>query len=253
MTNHFQRKCNLVVLLTSCIDPGNTIAVARRDPNARLDDYKGALKNWLAIPGSEPIVFCDNSGYDLTEIEEVCKHHNHHDKRWEIMSFHGQDFPGRFGKGYGEMRIVSHAVAHSKTIKTSSLILKVSGRLFVSNARRLLSKLSQADRSIDVFCDLRKNLTTSDSRVFCASISFIRDHLLPLQEILNDSNGVTFEDVLAKAAHDAMFSGKKWSMLPLAHHMVGIAGTNGKAIPSSRLTLMKREVFRRIKSAVLCR
>jgi len=250
--NDLRLATDTVVLLTACIDPGTTIAVRRKDPATRLNDYKVALKRWLTLPGVQSIVFCENSGYDLAEIESVYKDYSGHNKSLELLSFRGQDFPSFLGKGYGEMGIIRYALDHSRIISSMHSIMKVTGRFFIPNAGKILNIVGQR-KGVDIFCDLRNNLLSSDSRVFCATVEFIRKYLLPYQDLINDSAGMVFEDVLARAAHRAMADGRKWEMMPCAHHMIGISGTNNESVPGSRLNLLKRELFRRMKSIVLNR
>ena len=100
----------LVVLLTSCINPGNIHSVARREPTTRLNDYIQTLKYFLHLPGIEDIVFCDNSGVDLIDIQEVARLNNPYHKNLEILSFYGQPDRPEYGKSYGEMRIIYYAL-----------------------------------------------------------------------------------------------------------------------------------------------
>lgn len=243
---------NLVVLLTSCINPGNVYSVARRDPAIRLNDYLGTLKYFLHLPSIANIVFCDNSGADLSDIQEVKRSNNPYHKNLEILSFYGQPNHPEYGKGYGEMRIINYALDHSYIIRESDMIMKVTGRLIVANAESIARAISKTN-GIDVFCDLRRNLSTSDSRLFCATQRFLRDYFMPFQEIMNESTRICFEDFLARAVHRAMADGLRWSMLPYAHDIHGVAATANEPIPSSRWRFISRELFRAIKSRVLSR
>lgn len=243
---------NIVVLLTACINPGDVINTARSDPIVRLEDYKKALKEWCLHSGDVPIVFCDNSGYDLKELKEIARENARSGKSVEFLSFNGQDFPTCLGKGYGEMRIIGHAIEKSQLIKPDSIILKVTGRLFVRNNQRLIERLSFPDTT-DVYCDLRSNMASSDSRVFCANVPFLEKYLLPRREHVNDSTNDIFEKVLAKAIHSALADGLQWSLLPSTPWMVGVAATANEPIPDSRMNVLFRELFRRIKKVIVAR
>lgn len=243
---------NLVVLLTGCINPGNVCSVARRDPETRLNDYRQSLKYFLQLPGIANIVFCENSGADLSGIQEVARLNNPYHKNLEMLSFYGQPDHPEYGKGYGEMRIINYALDHSNIVRESSMIMKITGRLIVANSEAIAKAISKTN-GIDVFCDLRRNLSTADSRLFCATPRFLREYFMSFQEIMNESTGICFEDVLARAVHRAMADGLRWSMLPYAHDMRGVAGTANEPLPSSRWNFISRELFRSIKSAVLSR
>lgn len=252
MNQQFVINQNLVALLTACIDPANVYSVARRDPQTRLNDYLQSFKYILHLPGIANIVFCENSGADLSEIREVVRLHNPYHKNVEILSFYGQPDHPEYGKGYGEMRIIDYALNHSKNIQESTMVMKITGRLIVSNIEAMTRAIAKT-KNIDVFCDLRRNLTTSDSRLFCATPRFLREYFVPFKDILNEATGICFEDVLARAAHRAMADGLLWSMLPYAHDLRGVSATDNRKIPSSKWKFISRELFRAIKTAVILR
>ena len=241
---------NVIVLLTACIDPGATSAVQRRDCSVRMEDYKAALHLWLNDPAAQQITFCENSGYDLSQLA-VLNGSLASESSIEFLSFHGNKRP-EYGKGYGEMEILEYALANSRFIQSGSWVLKVTGRLYVRNVGAIIQQL-QDPREFDVLCDLRGNLSWSDSRVFLATPEFMRTYLLPLKDRLNDSLGVTFEHVLAQATHRALSDNRKWAMIPLAPEIIGTSGTCNVRYPDSILSLLRREFFRRIKASVLSR
>ena len=252
MQDDIRPENSVVLLLTACIDPRNVIAVGRRDITIRLEDYKLALRAWLKDCNIKKIVFCENSGHDLEELRNIYHNENRYNTQVEFLSFEGQNFPSHLGKGYGEMGIISYAIQNSQLISRGIYVLKVTGRLYIPNIGDLLKRIDFRQR-VDIYCDLRRNLTSSDSRLFCASVKFLQDYLIPMQELLNDSEGVYFENVLSRAVHRAMGDGLRWAMLPRAHAMRGIVGTSNEPIPLSRLNLFRREIFRRIKAAIMAR
>lgn len=242
---------NVAILLTATIDVNATSYVARRDPAQRITDYAAALKEWLVASSVQSLVFCENSAHDLANFGAVCKQLGS-DRRVDLLSFPGNSFAAELGKGYGEMRIIAHALEHSKTLASADLILKVTGRLRIANGGLLFDDLSKGGTE-DVFCDLRDSLRIADSRVFCGTPTFIRNYLLPLQHAVNDSLNVTFEHVLCRAVHLAMADGARWALLPRAPDIRGISGTSNVPYPNSLASLAKREAFLRLKRAVLAR
>jgi len=131
------------------------------------------------------------------------------------------------------------------------MVMKVTGRFYVRNAGSI--KKEVVGKEVDIFCDLRWNLTFADSRVFCASVPFLQKYLTPMQELLDDSQNITFEHVLARAAHQAMANGRHWAMLPYAADIRGVLATANVVIPSSIIYRTKRELFRLIKTVILSR
>jgi hypothetical protein len=245
-------RTGVVVLLTACVHPGDVVGLARRDPATRLDDYRTALKRWLQVRSIDAIVLCENSGADVSMLRREVEAAPAGSPPVEIIVFEGQTFDPRLGKGFGEMGIIQHALERSAHLAGARIVLKATGRLFVTNAGRIARTIGQAD-GIDVFCDLRRNLATADSRVFAATPRFLREHLVPLRSMIDDSAGVCFEDALARAVHGAMAQGARYAPLPRAHRLVGIAGTNNQRIPDGFFDHLRREVFGRVKAFVLSR
>ena len=85
MTNN---KINFVLLLTACIEPTQfKNKVQRNDTKVRLTDYKEALKRWLHYEDDTitTVIFAENSGYDLTEIESVFLTENKYQRNYQIF------------------------------------------------------------------------------------------------------------------------------------------------------------------------
>lgn len=242
----------ICLLLTACVSPGQVIALARRDFVTRLDDYERAMKGWIRVKGIDGIVFCENSMADLSSLQDMVRAASDPRPEVEFLSFQGQDFDPSLGKGYGEMQIIRYALEHSKMLTRAKMIIKVTGRLFISNIETFARSAAESE-GIELFCDLRNDLTSADSRFFYGTRNFFVQYLLSYQDTVNDSAGVCFENVLARAAHQAMADGRRCALLPRAHRMEGVDATSDRVIPSGVLTQVRRELFRWVKSRVLMR
>jgi len=218
----------------------------------RLGDYRTSLRRWLSNPSSPALVFCENSGHDLSALAQISAEHNPHHIPVEMLSFDGNTYPRNLGKGLGELLIIEHALNQSKLIANTSTIIKVTGRLYVANISRLSRKLLRRPRS-EVFCDLRANLAWADSRVFCATPRFLKTFLLPQVRLLDESRGIAMEQLLARASHHCMAAGLPWSLLPCFPDIRGVSGTSNVAYPHSILARAKRWVFHRLKEFSLQR
>lgn len=242
----------MVLLLTATIDARGIAFLERRDANLRLEDYKRALTAWLTNRDTPPLVFAENSGYPLAELQRIATETNKHNHRIEFLSFDDNSFPRTLGKGFGELRIIRRALDQSALIGPDTLIVKVTGRYYVENIGSLGAKAKSAS-DIDVFCDLRGDLTWADTRVFCARTSFLRDFFLPMEAAVDDSAGITLEHVMGRSVHAAMSRGRRWAMLPRAPRIRGISATSGIEYPNSAFATGRQEVFRALKAAVLAR
>jgi hypothetical protein len=242
---------SVTVLLTATIDPKLILYTERRDPAVRLKDYRDAFQKWYANPSVNKIVFCENSGFDLSSLQELCRPIQS-GKEVEFLSYEGQNFAPGLGKGYGELANLAHVAAHSKLLQSSCYLFKVTGRLYVSNAEKMIRRIAR-QRTVDVFCNLVDNLTYSDSRVFCCNEKFLRECLLPMKTVVNDSLGINFERILARAVHQGLSSGMKWSLLPATPRIHGVGGTFNEKYNGSLPYWLPRECFRRIKAAILAK
>ena len=244
----------IIVLLTATIDPRDTAMVARRDPRQRLEDYKTALKTcWLSERLVRNLILCENSNHDLADIRRLCDQQSGPDRRTELLSFEGLQYPPHLGKGFGEIGILSYALRHPKLLQEDNpLVVKTTGRLIIRNIHKLLEKI-QARQDFDISCDLRGNLQWADSRIFIARANFLRDYLVPMQALADDSCGMTFEHILGRATHKAIGDGLKWIPMVCTPDIQGIAGTSGTPYPKSRARWFARDVFRRLKNWVIAR
>lgn len=245
---------SVCVLLTATIDVEKGMPfVERSDPQLRLDDYKRALRLWLADPSVSRLVVCENSGVDLKELRSVVENSRESDKVVEILSFDGRaSFPSYLGKGYGEALILSHILDNSAVLADSARFIKVSGRYYVRNIKPLVDHLDSY-RGIDIVCDLSENLSFADSRCFGGSVSFMRQYLCPMQEYINDTNGVYFEHILARATHRAISDGRRWSLLPCAPDIVGVSGTSNVPYKTSVVRRILKKVYYKVKRFVFLR
>jgi len=241
-----------VLVLTATIDPKSMSNTQRNDPAVRLNDYRVALKAWLECGAFNRIIFCENSGYDLTSIRQICDRCRRPGTEVELLSFTQESFPEKFGKGYGEMLILAHVLRESALLQPAARMVKVTGRLFVRNARQLAAGFA-ANADAAMLCALARNLTYTDCRVFAAGCEFLEKYLLPMATVLDESAGINFERVLARAVHLAMASGLKWAQLPVVPDLVGFSGTQNKEYRVPRLQWLAAEMIRRIRGQVLAR
>ena len=214
------------LLLTATIQVKNDMVfTARKDTISRLQDYKQALTLWLAHPEVQSLVLVENSGSDLSELREIASRTP--EKTVEFLSFTAPPFDGALGKGYGEMICLEHALKHSRLLARSPQFIKATGRYYLANASRFL-RYVQAQSQTDVICDLLLNLTWADSRVFAGSTDFLRTLLFPLREQINDSQGINFENILARAVHVCMARGGSWAEPPFPLEIQGISGSQDR-------------------------
>ncbi|MFO1207029.1 MAG: hypothetical protein U1E63_15130 [Burkholderiales bacterium] len=131
--------------------------MARCDTATRLDDYVEAFHFYLqqlARGAFDALVLCENSGFDLTPFADAARNSGLR-CRTELIGHRGLDHPARFGRGYGEFKLVDYAMQHSSLIAglgAGAHVWKITGRYKVQNVARLIE--SQPDDA-DLYCHCR--------------------------------------------------------------------------------------------------
>jgi hypothetical protein len=170
-------KKNHIILLTATIrPPAGVPGLHRIDPADRMKDYLIALEFYCSLPQElvSRIVLIENSEADLAPLCSVVEKANALD-RVELLSFNGLDHPPSYGRGYGEFKLLDHAIGHSATLAVahpSSILWKITGRYRVLNAMRLIR---EAPTSFDIYCDIRNwPIPWVDLRIFGCSLDGYR-------------------------------------------------------------------------------
>jgi hypothetical protein len=225
----------LVLLLTATIDPGRMVLVKRRDPELRLKDYRSALKKWSRVQGFDSVIFCENSGADLTSLRKWAENLTKDRTRIRFISFQGNDHSPELGKGYGEIRILKHAIS-ATGLAPHTLLMKVTGRYFVRNASDLIRQI-RIQPEYAVFCRADPDRGLSSSEVFAANVAFLETFLFPLHQRIDDSAGVYLEHVLADAIRTGAASGVMWTRWARPIRLQGVSGTFNRPLSGPRRAL----------------
>lgn len=152
-----QRHPDAVLLTATVVAPHDARNLARRDTAQRLQDYLQAFDFYLALLRSgsfDALVLCENSGFDLAPFAAKARQAGL-DDRVELIGHHGLDHPSRHGRGYGEFKLVDHAMQHSLLIAglgEQVRVWKVTGRYKVLNLARLIA--TQPPHA-DLYCHCR--------------------------------------------------------------------------------------------------
>lgn len=187
------RQHRYTLLLTACINPGGMIMTHLTDASIRQKQYVEALSFYLTHT-SLPIVFVENSSTDISPLFQE----HIQSGRLECFTFTGNQFNKEKGKGYGEVEIMEYALLHSKLLGSSHYVVKITGRLIISNIHQLVN-VNQRLSHPNIQTSLNSDYTFADSRLFIASPYFITHHFFPRKEGINDSQGRYFEHILCES------------------------------------------------------
>lgn len=174
---------NIPVLLTSSVialDPG----VALKDTESRVRYALESVQEWLRISPELPLVLCDGSGFDFTEL--ITQHFP--GAKVECLNFmNDQAKVLEKGRGYGEGEIVRYALANSSTIQRAGAFAKCTSKLWVSNYGELMEiwngSLLLKGVFLHVFSAFKKTaFNYIDTRFYVASVEvytrlFVNAHL----------------------------------------------------------------------------
>lgn len=140
------------LLMTATLAPP-TAAVARADPNERLQDYMDALRFYMNVPDTvvDRILFVDNSNGNLSPLVQLAQEIPH-SKEVEFIGFDGNDHPYQRGKAYGEFKLMDFGLANTTLFGPEDIVWKTTGRLKFLN----LPEMSKCSKSLDfdILCDL---------------------------------------------------------------------------------------------------
>jgi len=237
---------DILVFLTATFDCGQTPHVMRSDPEERTQDYLTAFRLWVSLNCGADIVFCENSGGDLSRFREIATSREG-DNTIRFISFAGNAGAQQRGKGYGEIEMLRHAFDIMPELKDFRYIVKVSGRYRVANAVEVISRIRQM--SADLICDIHANLTYGDTTTVAFKPQIALDYLIPYREELDETRGVIIEHLMANCLHRTLLAGGSWAPLPCTPYCDGISGSwNTPQRNATLLARIKQDIKRVVSS-----
>jgi hypothetical protein len=216
------------LLLTACIQVKNPSLVKRNDTIIRLADYIRTLKRWLNDQKSlTNIVFVENSGYRLDELQVIANSQNPSGKNIEFLQFEASG-KSLTDKSYGELMIADYALSHSKLLQSAPGFVHASGRAFMSNIDKIINGLPD---DFDVVSKFQNNLANSELNIFIVKTEFFKKQLLDyLKSNINEANKMYYERAFTKALHLALSRDYRWFPFCVEPSVVSIGGTKNMPI-----------------------
>lgn len=138
---------NITIILTSTINIQPKGVLFQKTKEERIYSYIKPIKKWLYNTNFH-IILVENTGYTFPELEEDVSFYK---DRFEIISFEERNFKetkyleNDEGKGSSEMFAINYAFRHSKYIKNSLFIIKVTARYFIPELENYLSEVALAN------------------------------------------------------------------------------------------------------------
>lgn len=241
----------LLLLTATVTPPSDALNLVRMDPAVRMQDYLGALEFYLALPASviDRIVFVDNSLSDLSKVEALVQRFP--DKKVELISFSGLDYPSSYGRGYGELKLLDHALASSKLIAAmpaAETFWKGTGRLKLLNIARLIKT---APKTYDLYCDLKNRpIRWMELRFFSCSASGYRRLLKDTFHSVREDKEIHAAEVIMRGLiepklHDSMVI-PRFRSQPWVEGVQGAYNTNYAHGYRNRAKFLGRRAVRKL-------
>lgn len=208
-----------LIFLTACVNPNGMGDTAIQDTNVRLRQYVGAANYYIAHTQNK-ILIVENTGVDLTAYLPRLP------ERLEVMTFKGNDFDRRRGKGYGEALIMEYASQHSRFYSEADMIVKITGRDIVTNVNGLIREASNPDFVYARYSSHNGHLCCL-SRFLVFPRKFLDEKFLPNIDRLDDSKEYFFEDFVFDMARRHIREFFRPVMVR------GVSGSTGKPLPRS--------------------
>ena len=195
-----------------------------QDPVTRVNQYRKALHFYLSET-TLPIVFCENTMYDISTEFRI-----HIDSgRLEYMTFDGNRYDRKKGKGYGEALIMKYAIEKSKLIKESKYIIKITGRIIITNINHFSSSFYYTFNNL-----FRSNINENfiPTYLFIARpfliAKFVERYREKIKEVPPTKESVEHQWFRA-LTKDTLFNNTTFIPFILIPNVVGISGTTGKS------------------------
>lgn len=213
-------KKDVVILLTACVYPNGMDKTVLQNPAIRKQQYCDALDFYLNQTSCH-IVFCENTMTDFTSQYQSYIESG----QLECLTFDGNHYDHSWGKGYGEAQIILYAYHHSRLLRHARYVLKITGRIIISNVQRILqspllrinnlfrSDWGDTDFPVSIFF-----LMPPDSMAYILSNRMDQIHE-------GDDSQYVFERVLCRGIVD----NSSLFVLPFFHSSIihGVSGTFG--------------------------
>jgi hypothetical protein len=238
-----------VLLMTATIQPpADAVNLVRRDVALRMEDYRGALKYYIALLERgvlSHIVFAENSNVDIAPLREItgrCRS----PERVEFIQFDGLDHPGAYGRAYGEFKLMDHAMRNSEVIAGLAAldeVWKVTGRYIVTNLAELLAR-RRGNPVLRVHCRDYPG-PWADMYLMSWQPRFYAEHIQGLYHRLNEQETGVSERVFRRVVEGWAADHDVAQRLKPVPELRGVRGFDGTDYGEARL---KRQIRRAVQT-----
>ena len=196
----------LAILLTATIQV--QVVQGNFSTAERLEMYASTLRYYSKTIGRNyPIIFLENSGYDLSELKK--EFHDSLDIEFIQFQPTGElPFDKSKGKSFNEYMMIGGGVNNSQKLLSCTHFMKITGRYAMLNINSIIAEVEKRLHDKAFMCDVKdtglyemigsKNFGRwGDSRYWVASVDYYKNNMLDCYLEMNDSKwGMWAEDYI---------------------------------------------------------
>lgn len=219
----------MILIITATINPPTQDYLKVNNTGERLSQYKESLNFFISSGAFQKIIFCDNSGYLISNdaLKEERETASKKGITLEVLSFNGNhEKVKEQGKGYGEGEIMEYILKESKILSKEDYFFKVTGRLKVENIEIIVNKSKNAIK--DGICLINVPNHTMheiyDTRFYGMPVSMYERDFLKAYENVDDQDNIFFETVFTKIIREKNLRHRNFPLYP---RITGKSGTSG--------------------------
>ena len=214
----------MIIIVTGTIAPKSTVKeLVLRDSKERLEQYRKALYKLVDARPDAKIIFCDNSGYDMAELDDIKKKADDAGVKLELMSFIGDsNAVTNHGKGYGEGEIVEYVLSCSELAQGESFMIKITGRLVVDNIADIVKKVKTDRTYFNIPNYHRRDMY--DTRIYGMPVDIFKQYFLNAYKRVDDRAGYFLEYAYTDVALSNNLNIRNFPLYP---RIVGMSGSGG--------------------------
>lgn len=229
------------LLMTGTIDSSafNNTGTVLSNTLDRLVQYESAIERYIKFSDFKYIVFSDNSGYKF-EYEKFKTMAQKYNKEFEFISLPGYyNETLKYGKSYGESRLITDTINQSTLINDNDVIFKVTGRVYVNNINKLIKKMEN-DNNIFVSYNRSNRVLTHFFKVS------VCDYKKTLSDAYMDCNDKIYRDI-ESVYYDRLLKNKvDVKCFKYYPDLDGVIGGMGIKYNKSKLNLLIRNILIRL-------
>lgn len=214
----------MLAIITGTIKPNCSMEqLVIKNEEERLRQYIDSITFFIKSEAFSKIIFCDNSNYNIDNLEFLRKRANENNVELEILSFQGNIKKISYlGKGYGEGEIMNYIFEHSKIAQEEDYFVKITGRIRVDNIKEIVSKIKKNKTYFNIPNYTIKDIY--DTRIYAMPIKQFRELFLREFIKVKDDKGIYLEYVYTDILERERI---RISNFPRYPRIIGVSGSTG--------------------------